>query len=221
MTDNSSKPECPVGEEICGHIDGLSVLRSRIDELSRLVHTDTLTGLFNFRHFSMVLEQELERTRRSGRPTSLVMMDLDHFKQVSDRWGHESGNRVLRQSGELITQVLRRVDIPCRCGGEEFALILPGTPLARAVHVAERLRISLSETPVALDGCELQVTASFGVNVYLRHSTITPAQFVEETDAFLYQAKAQGRDRVCHPDFESVKPKGQVGRSEKDALLGD
>ena len=221
MTDKKKKPDCPVGEVTCRHIDELSTLRCRVDELSALVHTDTLAGLFNYRHFSMVLEQELERTRRSGKPTSLIMLDLDHFKQVNDRWGHESGNRVLRQTGELITQILRRLDIPCRYGGEEFALLLPATPLARAVQVAERLRQALSATPVELEETKLAVTASSGVNVYLRNSRITAEQFVKETDAYLYQAKEQGRDRVCHPEYETVSPRGWVGKSEKDELLGN
>ncbi|MET0024812.1 MAG: GGDEF domain-containing protein [Sedimenticola sp.] len=220
MTDNNNKPECPVGEKVCGHLDELSDLRSRIDELSELVHTDTLTGLFNFRHFSMALEQEFERTRRTGHPTSLVMLDLDHFKSVNDTWGHEAGNHVLRQTAEIIIQLLRRVDIPCRYGGEEFALIFPGTPLGRAVQAAERIRQALEETPVELEEGPLSVTASLGVNVFQRHSSYSVGQFVKETDELLYRAKREGRNRVCHPDFEAARPKGQVGREEKDALFG-
>jgi diguanylate cyclase (GGDEF)-like protein len=213
------KTECPVGESECRHLDELVELRSRTEELSRLVHVDTLTGLFNYRYFVLALEQELERTRRTGQPTALVMLDLDHFKRVNDTWGHESGNKVLRQAANIITQLLRRIDVPCRYGGEEFALILPGTPLPRAVQAANRLREAMESTPVELDGEQVTVTASLGANVYQRGSDLSADLFVKQTDALLYQAKEEGRNRVAHPDLEQFKPKSHVGREEKAALF--
>ncbi|MCW8907222.1 MAG: GGDEF domain-containing protein [Sedimenticola sp.] len=214
------KPECPVGETRCRHIDRLLELQQEVDELSELVLTDPLTRLFNYRHFTQALEQELERTRRSGQPTALVMLDLDHFKQVNDRWGHEVGNQVLCHTAELMITMLRKIDIPCRYGGEEFALILPGTPLARAVNAASRLRESIEASPLEVDGQPLFVTASMGVGVYGRHSSLSVEAFVHEVDGLLYRAKQEGRNRVVHPDLESVKPKGQVGAEEKAALYG-
>lgn len=216
----NNQPSCPLEEPECEWLDVLQQCRQDNADLKELVHTDALTGLFNHRHFRIVLDQELERSRRGGLPTALIMLDLDHFKQVNDRWGHESGNQVLKHTAAVMRQVLRKVDIACRYGGEEFAVILPGTPLPRAASAAERLRVALAAEPVALqDGTRVPVSASLGVNVFPRDDGQTPEQFIEATDRFLYQAKESGRNRIAHPDFELYKPKGQVGQDEKDALL--
>jgi diguanylate cyclase (GGDEF)-like protein len=217
--DNKST-ECPVGESQCVYIDALLQLQQEHEALAELVHTDPLTRLFNYRHFSQSLEQELERTHRTGHPTALIMLDLDHFKRVNDEWGHEAGNQVLRQTADLMVSLLRKIDIPCRYGGEEFALILPGTPLPRAVNAANRLRMSIEESPVIVDERPLNITASMGVDVYMRSSHFSAEAFVKQVDSLLYQAKTLGRNRVAHPDLDSLKPKGQVGVEEKAALYG-
>ncbi|PLY13047.1 MAG: GGDEF domain-containing protein [Sedimenticola sp.] len=220
-SEQHDKPLCPVEQPDCAYLEEVSMLRAKTEELSDLVHTDTLTGLFNFRHFSLVLDQEMERTRRAGQSTALVMLDLDHFKQVNDTWGHDTGNRVLVHLAEIMTQVLRKVDIPCRYGGEEFAVILPGTPLPRAVHAAQRLRLALQQTPLLLDdGRQIDVTASMGVTVFLRDSNLSADALVKEADHYLYQAKKAGRNRVAYPDLEQYRPNGQVGADEKAALFG-
>jgi len=216
----NKKPQCPVGKADCEHIDSLVALREEVATLADLVSTDPMTRLFNYRHFSQALEQELERTHRTGQPTALIMLDLDHFKQVNDTWGHEVGNRVLRHVAGLTVTTLRKIDIPCRYGGEEFALILPGTPLPRAVNAAQRLLAAIKETPVTLADKPLVVTASMGVSIYQRNSQFSAESFVKQVDELLYAAKTQGRNRVVHPDLESVKPKGQVGAEEKAALYG-
>lgn len=216
----NKKPRCPVDAPSCEHIDKLLVLQDEVIQLKELVSTDPLTRLFNFRHFTQALEQELERTRRTGQPTALVMVDLDHFKQVNDTWGHDVGNRVLCHVAELMLTLLRKIDIPCRYGGEEFALILPGTPLPRAINAARRLRSAISETPLDLDQNQLTVTASMGVGIYQRSSHIAAEAFVKQVDELLYAAKSQGRNRVVHPDLESMRPAGQVSADEKAALYG-
>jgi diguanylate cyclase (GGDEF)-like protein len=213
-------PECPVGEKACPYIAELLERRAEVEQLAELVHSDTLTGLFNYRHFNLMLGQELERTQRSGQPTALIMLDLDHFKQVNDHHGHEAGNRVLQHVAALIKQQLRRIDIPCRYGGEEFALILPGTPLPRAVQAAKRLREVLAETPAELDTGPLAVTASLGVDIYQRESSLSQQHFVQQVDELLYQAKRDGRNRVVHADLEKARSKGHVGPDEKAALFG-
>jgi diguanylate cyclase (GGDEF)-like protein len=217
---DSKKPQCPVGECRCEHIDALIAMRRELEELAELVLTDPLTRLFNYRHFSQALEQERERTHRTGQPTALIMLDLDRFKEVNDVWGHEVGNQVLRHVAGLMVTLLRKIDIPCRYGGEEFALILPGTPLPRAVNAAGRLRTAIAASPVMVEGEPLFVTASMGVSVFLRNSHFSAAAFVQQVDSLLYQAKAEGRNRVAHPDLDSMKPKGQVGIEEKAALYG-
>ncbi|MCG8425982.1 MAG: GGDEF domain-containing protein, partial [Chromatiales bacterium] len=197
-------------------------LRAQAESLSELVHTDTLTGLFNYRHFTMALEQEMERTRRAGQPLALILLDIDHFKKVNDTRGHEVGNQALVHLAKIMQQMLRRVDVACRYGGEEFAVILPGTPLPRAISAAQRLRQALEESSLPLeDGSELRITASMGVSVYLRDTALSPEGLVKEADHYLYQAKEQGRNRVAHPDLEQYRPKGQVGADEKAALFGD
>lgn len=221
MRDKEQKqPRCPVGESRCEHIDCLMALREEVETLEGLVLTDPMTRLSNYRHFSQALEQELERTHRTGQPTALIMLDLDHFKRVNDSWGHEVGNRVLRHVAELMLTLLRKIDIPCRYGGEEFALILPGTPLPRAVNAAKRLRVAIEETPVMIEEKPLKITASMGVSVYQRSSNLSAEAFVKQVDALLYAAKSRGRNQVAHPDLESMQPKGQVSADEKAALYG-
>jgi diguanylate cyclase (GGDEF)-like protein len=219
---DSDKVACPVGEPQCEVIDALAETRRRNRELEELVHIDTLTGLYNYRHFSQALDREMERTRRTGQPTSLVMADLDHFKQLNDCWGHETGNRILRNTARLIRQMLRRIDVPCRYGGEEFAIILPGTQLGLAVTVANRLREAIREDPVELEGGEaIQFTISMGVDLFLPGQGDTVSSFVKRADQLLYQAKQEGRDRVCHSEYRYLSPESEVTVEEKRALYED
>ncbi len=219
--ENNDKPGCPVGEVECDRINELVAAQAEVAVLSELVHTDNLTGLFNYRHFEMVLAQEFERTRRTGQPTALIMLDLDYFKKVNDEWGHEGGNQVLRQVASIMIQLLRRIDIPCRYGGEEFALLLPGTHLPRAVQAAERLRQAIASAAIDFEGKLIPVTASMGVGVYMRNSNLTTETFIKHVDQLLYKAKEEGRDRVSHEDLEQFRPKGRVGKEEKNFLFGD
>ncbi len=219
QSSDQEKTICPVGEPNCGLVDELVALRQSSSELKQLVHTDTLTGLFNYRHFTLVLEQELERTRRSGQPTSLIMIDLDHFKQINDTWGHESGNLVLRQTADRIKQTLRKIDIPCRYGGEEFAIILPGTNLPLAVSVANRLRESIMSNSVDLGDEQIEYTASMGVDSYEMGGNVAAEDFVKQVDEELYRAKEEGRNRVCHKPYDYLKPDTEVSVDEKRALF--
>jgi diguanylate cyclase (GGDEF)-like protein len=147
------------------------------------------------------------------------MLDLDHFKQVNDDWGHEAGNRILQHCAGLMKKLLRRVDIPCRYGGEEFALIMPATPLPRAVNAAERVRQAIAGSVIPFEGQEIRVTVSMGADLCMPEDDLTVEALVERADGFLYQAKAEGRNRVCHGDFSRLQPKGQVSRDEKRELL--
>jgi diguanylate cyclase (GGDEF)-like protein len=216
---DQNKPDCPVDEPDCQLIDELVDLREFSSELKELVHTDTLTGLFNYRHFTSVLEQELERTRRTGQPTTMILMDLDHFKRVNDTWGHEAGNQVLRKSAELIKQSLRKIDVPCRYGGEEFAIILPGTHLPLAVSVANRLRETIMANPVTFEDELIEYTASMGVDTYIMGDAVSPEDFVKQVDSQLYRAKEEGRNRVCHSSYDHLRPDTEVSQDEKRALL--
>lgn len=219
QSSDKNKPDCPVDEPECQLIEELVDLRESSSELKKLVHTDTLTGLYNYRHFTLALEQELERTRRTGQPTTMVLMDLDHFKQVNDTWGHEAGNQVLRKSAELIKQALRKIDIPCRYGGEEFAIILPGTHLPLAVSVANRLRGTIMVNPVHFEDGLIEYTASMGVDTYIMGDVVSPEDFVKQVDSQLYRAKEDGRNRVCHRSYDDLWPDTEVSQEEKRALF--
>ncbi len=207
---------CPLGKQDCFLLEEVNELRRTLDELSALVRTDQLTGLANYRSFCQLLEQEMERTQRSGQPTSLIMLDIDFFKQVNDRWGHEVGNQALIHVAQLMLQTVRRLDTPCRYGGEEFAVILPNTDLGAAIPVAERLRRSIAETPLPQGERQLELTASLGIGTYQLGERTTPEELVQRADHYLYQAKQEGRNQVRHPELPKVE---LVSRDEKDALF--
>ncbi len=151
MTDLSSEeyisrsllPDCSGGPAVCPNAE-------IIKELKLKVITDPLTGLFNSAYLRTALANEIERSQRTYVPTALLMLDLDHFKQVNDTYGHEAGNAVLVQTAKLIQVNTRQLDIQCRYGGEEFAIVLPSTERFLAIQVAERIRESIADTLPAL-----------------------------------------------------------------------
>ena len=210
-----SPPICPIGETDCGLIHEVAVLRQNLDELSTLVRTDTLTGIANYHYFLQALEQEIERTQRSGQPTSLIMLDIDFFKMVNDQWGHEVGNQALVHLSQLLQQIVRKLDIPCRYGGEEFAIILPDTNLAACLPVAERIRQGIKESPLNVAGKPLHMTVSLGITTYSDHQETTVEELVKQADYYLYKAKEGGRNRVCHAELPSIDI---VTTEEKQAL---
>ena len=187
--------------------------------LRQQVITDPLTGLFNVRHFRSSLELELERTTRTLIPTTLMMVDLDHFKRINDDYGHESGNQVLKTVARLIGQATRQLDIQCRYGGEEFAIILPTTGILLASQVAERLRCMIESQSIELEQQSIQVTASIGLAECSQPGQHSAGSLIEEADKNLYLAKSEGRNQVR---FTSLSPDEDhaVSHEEKDALLG-
>ena len=164
-------------------------------ELERLAITDPLTGLYNRRFFQSRLGVEIERAKRYGRVLSLVMLDVDNFKEINDQRGHQFGDHVLAEVGKILRGNVRASDIVCRYGGEEFAVLLPETPPEQAGRAAEKLRTCLKERfqggrdPVAL-------TVSLGVASYPSPGVADENALVRRADAALYEAKGLGRDRV-------------------------
>ncbi len=211
----AQRPRCPSGDRDCTLYDELVELRESLAELSAQVRTDPLTGLANYRHFVQALEQEMERTRRSDQPTSLIMLDIDFFKKVNDDWGHEVGNQALIQIARLMQKTMRKLDIPCRYGGEEFAIILPNTLLAASIPVAERLRQTIADTPLQLGEQQLKLTASLGIDTFTSDQAASVEELVERADQYLYQAKQAGRNQVRHASLPTVDI---VSREEKDTL---
>jgi len=165
------------------------------DELRENSLRDGLTGCFNRTHAIEMIDTELRRARRSQLPVSLIMFDLDHFKDINDRYGHLCGDSVLAAVGAKMREVLRGSDVKCRYGGEEFLVLLPETPIEGAKRVADTLRRELAELPVGWKGEIVRVTASFGVSVAMT-SEVDPAALIARADAALYRAKDQGRNCV-------------------------
>ncbi len=219
MPDHNKPLECPVSESSCLWLDEVENLRQQNAELADLVLTDALTGLYNYRHFESVLQAEMDRSKRSGIPTSLVMIDLDHFKQVNDIHGHEVGNIVLKAVANKLLSQVRTTDIVCRYGGEEFAIIFPETHLNLAIQVADRIRETIAFTPIMNGSEELNVTASMGASVYMKTSTLTIEEFVDSVDKYLYEAKQSGRNCICHIDYSDLRAATEVGVDERAMLI--
>jgi len=156
---------------------------------------DPLTGCFTRGHAIDVIDSELRRARRSQTPVSMIMFDLDHFKDVNDRHGHLCGDAVLSAIGKRMKEVLRGSDLKCRYGGEEFLVLLPETPLHGARRVAETLRKEIADRPVPWSGEALTVTASFGLTQTLPGEVNVQA-IIARADQALYRAKDDGRNCV-------------------------
>ena len=176
---------------------GIALENARLHDLvQRQAITDDLTGLVNRRRFLAVLDAEVERAGQFKTGLAIVLIDLDDFKGVNDRFGHHSGDRVLAAFGSLLQEHVRDVDLAARLGGEEFALLLPEVEGRDAVLVAERLRRSLSGRPIAsVEGNALSSTASFGVAQYRQGDT--GEDLLRFADDALYRAKGEGKNRVC------------------------
>jgi diguanylate cyclase (GGDEF)-like protein len=163
-----------------------------LEKLETLSVTDQLTGLYNRRYFDEQFKREQEKINRYGSQLCLIMMDLDHFKSINDRFGHQAGDKVLVEFSQLIKQGIRNTDILSRWGGEEFILLLPETSLANAAIMAEKLRVLVKENKFSRAE---KVTASFGVaQVNKLSDNDRPA--IQNADSALYQAKRDGRNRV-------------------------
>jgi diguanylate cyclase (GGDEF)-like protein len=171
-------------------------LRDREARLHEIARTDPLTGVSNRRRFLEVFAVEFERAQRYGGELSCVMLDLDHFKSINDRYGHVVGDRVLVAAAEAFRSSLRTADVIARWGGEEFALLLPHTNLAGAQAVAERCRRTLEEAVIATEGVEVGVTVSVGVSGFPGDGLDSPDSLMRSADAALYEAKSRGRNRV-------------------------
>jgi diguanylate cyclase (GGDEF)-like protein/PAS domain S-box-containing protein len=163
-------------------------------KLKRLAATDSLTGLLNRRHLLSKLSQEMERAARYNEPLSLLMLDVDHFKSINDRFGHPAGDQALRHLADHLLKNKRGSDLAGRLGGEEFALVLVETDLETANKVAERLRCGLAAMTVRNNGQEFSFTVSVGVAQFAG-SDEDIESLMKRADRALYQAKEQGRDQ--------------------------
>jgi diguanylate cyclase (GGDEF)-like protein len=173
-------------------------LRESLDRVQKMATHDSLTDLYNRRALYDIAENELARARRENKPVSLVMMDIDHFKNVNDEYGHNIGDQALRRVAHIIVEKIRTYDTAARWGGEEFLLVLPGTDMKEASQIAERVRQGIENAKIPLQGGKhLDLQASFGVSTSLPNDLLTFDLLVHQADEALYDAKDEGRNRVC------------------------
>ncbi|MEM7582746.1 MAG: diguanylate cyclase [Acidobacteriota bacterium] len=172
-----------------------------LEQTRRMANTDGLTGLYNHRYLQERLKQEIERAERYGRPLSVVMGDLDHFKSFNDTHGHPRGDKLLIAVSATLRQLSRASDVLARYGGEEFTLILPETSAEEAQVLAERVRQCIAGLEIPSDAGETsrRMTISLGVASFAPGSS--SEQLIEAADGALYTAKRSGRNRVCLATF--------------------
>lgn len=178
--------------------DELRMKNKQLEELLLKVEymatTDALTGLFNRRRFHDVLAKEFERSKRYSSPLALVMIDIDHFKEVNDNYGHQTGDAILKQVAGIFQNNIREIDTAARYGGEEFMVVLPNTEKNGALHVAERIRAGMANGKFGEVG--MPITVSLGVTGMPDKDIDDEDKFIRCADLALYRAKQNGRNRV-------------------------
>jgi diguanylate cyclase (GGDEF)-like protein/PAS domain S-box-containing protein len=182
------KDGAPIGSAAL--LRDVTLEQALLKELERLSITDALTDVYNRRHLDATLKLELNRSRETGSPLAVIMLDADHFKKFNDTYGHDQGDRVLKMTGHAMKEAVRQYDVPCRYGGEEFTIILPATDPDGAMHVAERLRQDIEAMTV--DG--LKVTISLGIACFPLIAADSPEALIEAADTALYRSKENGRN---------------------------
>ncbi len=190
------------------------IIEEQNKALSKLAITDGLTGLINRRHFQELLDREIKLTNRYDRNLSLLMLDLDHFKDINDTCGHQYGDYVLKEFSGLVEGVLRQTDIFARYGGEEFMVVLPNTDMSGGSVMAEKIRKETLAHRFEQGGIISRVTVSIGIASYDNLDDCNAEKFVNHTDKALYHAKNSGRNQVvgfcdiaCQADKQKIKEK--------------
>lgn len=171
-----------------------NALTRLVQKIRMLADKDMLTGLWNRRSAEEVMKKLHYKWQRGGEGYALVLLDLDHFKQINDTFGHQAGDAALRQAALVLSHALRDTDVLCRFGGEEFLVILSGANIKQAHQVAEKLRTCLEERALRWEGQDIPLSASFGCAVVMPGLSVS--QLISSADNAMYQAKAAGRNRV-------------------------
>ena len=193
------------GDAIYKFLSGSNIESAYHEAIHNMAIQDGMTGIHNKRFFMEFLEREIAVASRHGHPLTLVMFDVDHFKQVNDTHGHLAGDAVLKDLAYRIRPRIRREDLFARYGGEEFACVLPSTALAGGIVFAEHLRTLIEEKPCAFDGTLIPFTISLGVTTLHREAGVDPAGLIKRADDNLYAAKRSGRNRVV-PSLADLIP---------------
>jgi diguanylate cyclase (GGDEF)-like protein len=176
-----------------------------LEQLDTLARTDFLTGLLNRRSLLELGDKEIERSRRSGLPLGILLVDLDFFKSINDRYGHDAGDEALKVVSSRFNSILRSIDIFGRYGGEEFVAFLPGADLESSLAVAERLRAAIESSEIAYGDFDIKITASIGVHSQTAEESTRLESCLIHVDMALYRAKENGRNRVC---AFAISPRG-------------
>ena len=194
-TSRPAPKECQLLNYCLQHLDKRTGEARNWQELEKANRLDSLTGLNNRRYFDEIIKKESERAGRYHHPTSLIMLDLDHFKKVNDNFGHQTGDLVLQTLSKILLDQVRQSDTPCRYGGEEFAVILPETGLFEAKRIAERIRQMIAQQNIVThNNIHLRITASLGIASTEDNHTI---DLIAAADQALYHAKESGRNRIA------------------------
>ncbi len=217
ITDNASKNGCfvndtkvddrylqdgdllRIGKTIFKFLSRNNIEHAYHEELFRLAKIDGLTNIYNHRHFTESLDNELERAQRYNRELSLLMIDIDHFKKINDSFGHRAGDHILKNLARIFVSRSRRVDYVCRYGGEEFAIILPEVDVMGAFKFASMLKETVASHKFIFEKDEIPLTISIGVSDIME-GIQSADDLVESADRRLYLAKKRGRNRVVSAD---------------------
>ena len=184
-----------VGPSILKYLSGLDAEAKYHEEIYRMTIVDGLTQIHNKRYLFEALDKELIRARRYDRQLSLLIFDIDSFKNINDQYGHLAGDHVLRELARIVQERIRRDEVFARYGGEEFVIVLPETPLAGGVALAENLRGRVETHTFSFQGERIPVTISVGCAMLAEEKTA--AELIQRADDKLYEAKRAGRNRVC------------------------
>ena len=194
-------------------------LESAFDKLAHMSKTDELTGLANRRHFMEVLQAFYHQARRYNRPLSIIQIDIDFFKAANDSCGHQGGDELLRVVAGAIESACRKTDLPARCGGDEFAILLPETSSLPAAVIAERIRLALAQQSTSIQGLHLTVTLSIGIADLNSGEISGPEEMLALADRAMYAAKELGRNRIVQAhDLAGVSWTGEQAGQKVDVL---
>jgi two-component system cell cycle response regulator len=185
-----------VGPTILKYLSGLDAEAKYHEEIYRMTIVDGLTQIHNKRYLFETLEKELTRARRYERQLSLLIFDIDYFKRINDQYGHLAGDYVLRELARVVQERIRRDELFARYGGEEFVIVLPETPIQGGVTLAENLRTRVASHGFVFQGERIPVTISIGCAMLKDDKTAT--ELIQRADEKLYEAKRNGRNRVCY-----------------------